>query len=127
MTKQSSFDNVERWLNELGDHSDQGINVMLIGNKSDLQHLRVVTSETAQAFAQKKSMAFLETSALDSTNVNLAFEKILSEIYNRVSQKISLARTGESTGPGRSIATTENVQLDQDIKNTANNANKCCL
>ena len=72
-------------------------------------------------------MAFLETSALDSTNVNLAFEKILSEIYNRVSQKISLARTGESTGPGRSIATTENVQLDQDIKNTANNANKCCL
>lgn len=98
---------------------------MLVGNKSDLRHLRTIQSETAAQFASKKGMAFIETSALDSTNVNQAFQTVLGEIYNRVSKKPGMVRTGESTGPGRSIAT-ENIQLDQDIKNTANNVSKCC-
>lgn len=77
---------MERWLNELSDHSDSQINVMLVGNKNDLKHLRAVPPESGAAFAQKKGMAFIETSALDSTNVDLAFQKVLNEIYNRVSK-----------------------------------------
>jgi Ras-related protein Rab-11A len=46
---------------------------MLVGNKSDLRHLRAVKAEDSAAFAQKNGMAFIETSALDSTNVELAF------------------------------------------------------
>ena len=59
---------------------------MLVGNKNDLKHLRAVPPESGAAFAQKKGMAFIETSALDSTNVDLAFQKVLNEIYNRVSK-----------------------------------------
>ena len=33
ITKQASFDSVERWLSELRDHADPGIVVILIGNK----------------------------------------------------------------------------------------------
>lgn len=53
ITKQSSFDNVGRWLKELREHADSNIVIMLVGNKTDLLHLRAVSTEEAQAFAGK--------------------------------------------------------------------------
>lgn len=40
-----------RWLKELRDHADSNIVVMLVGNKSDLRHLRAVPTEEAKQFA----------------------------------------------------------------------------
>ena len=51
--------------------------LMLIGNKSDLAKLREVKTEDAAAYAEKEQMALIETSALDSSNVSLAFECII--------------------------------------------------
>lgn len=51
---------------------------MLVGNKSDLRHLREVPTDEAKAFAEKQHLSFIETSALDSTNVELAFQNILT-------------------------------------------------
>lgn len=71
---------MERWLSELRDHADQNIVIMLVGNKSDLRHLRAVPSDEARAFAEANHLSFIETSALDSTNVETAFENILTGI-----------------------------------------------
>ena len=43
-----TFENVERWLKELRDHADSNIVIMLVGNKSDLRHLRSVQTDDAQ-------------------------------------------------------------------------------
>jgi GTPase SAR1 family protein len=40
-----------RWLKELRDHADSNIVIMLVGNKSDLKHLRAVPTEEAKSFA----------------------------------------------------------------------------
>merc|ERR1712000_224682 len=50
ISKQVTFENVERWLNELRDHADSNIVIMLVGNKSDLKHLRAVSTEEAAQF-----------------------------------------------------------------------------
>jgi len=84
ISKSVSYDNVERWLNELRDHADSNIVIMLVGNKSDLRHLRAVQTDQAAAFAEKHGLSFIETSALDSTNVEQAFQRILQEIYHIV-------------------------------------------
>lgn len=78
ISKAVTYENVERWLNELRDHADSNIVIMLVGNKSDLRHLRAVPTEQAAALAEKHGLSFIETSALDSTNVELAFQKILT-------------------------------------------------
>ncbi|KHN88530.1 Ras-related protein Rab-11A [Toxocara canis] len=54
---------------ELRDHADQNIVIMLVGNKSDLRHLRAVPTDEAKAYAEKNQLSFIETSALDSTNI----------------------------------------------------------
>jgi hypothetical protein len=69
-----------------------------VGNKSDLRHLRSVPSDEAKAFSgkniligiifflliilEKNGVSFIETSALDSTNVEQAFHTILTGKFN---------------------------------------------
>jgi GTPase SAR1 family protein len=48
-----------------------------LGNKCDLSTARQVTVEEATDFAKRHEMSFLETSALDSTNVTRAFQMTL--------------------------------------------------
>eukprot|EP00250_Pteridium_aquilinum_P033059 c5159_g1_i1 orf=286-936(-) len=87
ITRHVTFENVERWLKELKDHTDSNIVVMLVGNKSDLRHLRAVSTEDGQSFAERESLYFMETSALEATNVEHAFQQILTQIYRVVSKK----------------------------------------
>ena len=78
ISKSSSFENIEKWLKELKEHADPKMVVMLVGNKSDLRHLRAVKTEDATSFAEKNGLAFIETSALDSSNVEVAFQRIIT-------------------------------------------------
>ena len=47
ITRHVTFENVERWLKELRDHTEHNIVVILVGNTSDLHHLRDVSTEYA--------------------------------------------------------------------------------
>lgn len=94
VTKSESFDNVQKWLRELRDHADANIFIMLVGNKSDLEHLRCMSREAGVNFSSKEGLSFIETSALDSTNVELAFQQTLTEIYRIISK-----RAQDSCGP----------------------------
>ncbi|WRX13635.1 Small GTPase - like 10 [Theobroma cacao] len=60
---------------------------MLIGNKSDLRHLVAVSIEDGKSFAERESLYFMETSALDATNVENAFIEVLTQIYRIVSKR----------------------------------------
>lgn len=80
ISKQQTFKNVERWLTELRENAAPNIVIMLVGNKADLRHLREVPTETAKEYAETNSLSFIETSALDATNVELTFQNILTGI-----------------------------------------------
>jgi len=122
ISKHVTFENVERWLKELRDHAEQNIVIMLVGNKSDLRHKRAVTTEDAMAFAEANNLAFIETSALDSTGVDEAFRQILTEIYRLMSRKAMEANGGEKPKnlQGKKIA----VSQDNTKKPAQNNG--CC-
>jgi Ras-related protein Rab-11A len=53
ISKHSTYESVSRWLKELRDHADSNIVIMLVGNKSDLRHLRAVPTDEAKQFAGK--------------------------------------------------------------------------
>lgn len=61
---------------------------MLVGNKCDLEDIRDVNVEEGKSLAESEGLFFMETSALDSTNVKTAFEMVIKEIYNSVSRKV---------------------------------------
>ncbi|KAL5865826.1 hypothetical protein ACOSQ3_003340 [Xanthoceras sorbifolium] len=87
ITRKSSFDSVQRWLDELSIHCDNSVARMLVGNKCDLENIRDVSVEEGKSLAEEGGLFFIETSALDSTNVQSAFEIVIQEIYNNLSRK----------------------------------------
>ncbi|KAG0484953.1 hypothetical protein HPP92_009032 [Vanilla planifolia] len=102
VTRRTSFENVERWLKELRQHTDPNIVVMLVGNKSDLRHLVTVSEDDGKALAERETLFFMETSALDSTNVENAFSEVLKQIYRFVSRKaIETGEDASSSVPSR--------------------------
>lgn len=81
ISKTSSFENLDKWLGELKEHADPHCCIMLVGNKVDLKHLRAVITEEGRCLAERHNFSFIETSALDNTNVGEAFNNLLVDIY----------------------------------------------
>lgn len=69
ISKHQTYDNVNRWLKELRDHADSNIVIMLVGNKSDLRHLRAVPTEEAKQFASTLSFPNGGTRRLRDANM----------------------------------------------------------
>ena len=81
ITSRRSFDNALDWLTRLKENSQEDIVILLVGNKTDLVDLREVSTQEGANFAQKHQLAFLETSALDSNNVEMAFTTIINRKF----------------------------------------------
>ncbi|EXC21063.1 GTP-binding protein YPTM2 [Morus notabilis] len=93
VTDQESFNNVKQWLNEIDRYASDNVNKLLVGNKSDLTANKVVSYETAKAFADEIGIPFMETSAKNATNVEQAFMAMAAEIKNRMaSQPVNNAK-----------------------------------
>jgi len=120
ITRRVTFENIPRWLKELRTYSDKNISIILVGNKSDLKNKRVVQIEEAQQFATKNNLSFIETSAMDSSNVENAFNCIITEIYDGVGKKLS----GEGIAIDLKSIQTEKIIIEPPTPIAA--PTKCC-
>ena len=85
ITSAKSYESVEeKWRRELMENADENIVLLLVGNKSDLEDRREVPFEIAQDFATQRNMSFIETSALDSSNVENAFLQVITQIHDQI-------------------------------------------
>uniref|UniRef100_A0A0D9VJ03 GTP-binding protein n=1 Tax=Leersia perrieri TaxID=77586 RepID=A0A0D9VJ03_9ORYZ len=97
VTDQESFNNVKQWLNEIDRYASDNVNKLLVGNKSDLTANKVVSSETAKAFADEMGIPFMETSAKNATNVEQAFMAMAASIKDRMASQPAAANARPPT------------------------------
>ena len=69
ITRRETFNHLTRWLEEARQNSNSNMAIMLIGNKSDLEHRRAVSFKEGEQFAKENGLIFLETSAKTAANV----------------------------------------------------------
>lgn len=90
VTNEKSFIACKRWMEDLRDHAEPDIVIMLVGNKADLadvnQASRKVSYEQGAKFAKSNGLLFQETSTYTGLNVKEAFEGLLQIIYQTKSQ-----------------------------------------
>ena len=91
---EDSFNNIEKWLNDIKTQSNPDIKIFLIGNKADLEDKRRLTKEQGEQLCNDHKLAFfMETSAKTGFNVQNVFIQVAKELYlqheeikNRVSR-----------------------------------------
>lgn len=87
ITKQSSFDSLESWLEEIKNNGPDYAEIILVGNKTDLTDQRVIQIEAAEKFAQNKKLSFIEVSAKTGRNVTLLFEKLTNKLIQNFKER----------------------------------------
>ena len=83
ITRRDTFESIDRWINDLKTTGDPKLNIMIIGNKCDLDHRREVLKEQGEEKSKSFGCAFLETSALSGDNIEKGFEMMISEIFKK--------------------------------------------
>ena len=126
---ENSFNNIEKWLNDIKTQQNPDVKIFLIGNKADLEDKRKITKDQGQEFAKEHNISFFtESSAKTGLNVQNIFieaAKILfvqhEEIKNRVSRPGSWSATiSIQEDPNKLILETEDEESRKPKK-------KCCF
>ena len=84
ITRRDTFTHLTRWLEEVRQNGNPDTTIMLIGNKSDQDSRRQVTTEEGERFARENGLIFIETSAKTAANVEEAFINTTTVIYNNI-------------------------------------------
>ena len=112
VTDNDTFTNVKQWLQEIDRYACEGVNKLLVGNKSDLTNKKVVEYATAKEFADQLQIPFLETSAKSATNVEQAFLTMAKQIKDRMGNStVNNQAGGKSTlkvGQGQNVSQQSN-------------------
>ncbi|KAJ3435438.1 rab2a member ras oncogene family [Anaeramoeba flamelloides] len=103
ITLRESFYHVQNWLQDVLEYSGPQTQIILVGNKTDLQGQRAVSTEEGKKFAEEHKINFIETSAKTANNIDEAFLEISNIIFNKI-------KNGEIT-----------VEQDQFLQMESNN------
>jgi len=81
ITSKESFSKVGGWLDDIRGMADANTQIALVGNKSDLEEEREVSTQSGLELAKSNGLNFMETSARSGKNVNRAFQILLNDIH----------------------------------------------
>ena len=97
VTREQTFKNVNSWYNELREQGEPDVEIILIGNKIDLESERKVTSDQGAQLAKEKGMFFMEVSAKTNQEdcVENAFKILLEEIVNKTEERMKESKVYE--------------------------------
>ena len=124
ISRKGTFENVDKWIEELKANGSEDVLIMLVGNKSDLEDKREVKTEDVIKKAEQFKVAFCETSALDGKNIDHAFDNLINEIAKKVERdKVNEAKNMQDS-KGITLDTAEEKRNETD-KKKKNNQN-CC-
>jgi Ras-related protein Rab-8A len=115
VTDERSFNNIRTWHANIEQHASEGVNKILIGNKSDWTDKRAVTEDQGRELANELGIKFMETSAKINEGVEEAFFTLARDI------KVRLIDTQVDTSTGG--AAPDSVKVNQPNSSASTS---CC-
>ncbi|CAK86821.1 unnamed protein product (macronuclear) [Paramecium tetraurelia] len=88
VTNSDSFEALKEWIKCARDFSKPSIQIIIIGNKIDLEKERVISEQCAKQFCQENDVLYIETSANTGYQVNEAFTQITIKLLDLLQQGV---------------------------------------
>lgn len=89
LTNEQSFLEITNWLEQLRRHAySEDPDVILCGNKCDMDAHRVVSNKQAAALAERYNLPYIETSACTGYNIRQAVELLVSRVMYRMENSV---------------------------------------
>lgn len=82
ITNKRSFDDVHEWMQSISIHGSQKVKTVLVGHKSDLEDLRIVTAQEGLLLANTCNIAFFEASSKTGSNCLEIFTTLAESILD---------------------------------------------
>lgn len=125
ITDRAKFEKLGQWIHDAQSNAGEHIDFLLIGNKTDLDKERQITSQEGELLAKTHGMLFMEVSALSNADecVNKAFDLLVNQIVQRMLLKSSIAEEEEIA-----LLKAENLYSNRNIKKreSVSNGGQCC-
>jgi len=81
LNDKDTFNDIEKWMNSINQHTDLDKELLFIGNKADLEN--IVTKSDIKAIEKKTKIKNFKVSAKKNLDVANAFEYIISNIIKK--------------------------------------------
>lgn len=101
ITSQNSFRDVNNWIELAFSNNKNTVVNCLIGNKSDLEDKREVTTQQGEDVAKMRNFFFFETSALNASNVDRMFEMFTYKLIQYFNKNKEAYEEPKKEGPGK--------------------------
>lgn len=123
ISNKKSFNNLEKWINDVKLERGNDVIIVIVGNKSDLNNKRQVSNEEVEELVSKNECKFnIETSTKANYNVKLLFKKIASCLPDFNEDNEGNEANG---GNNKNKNNPETIDISIDQSNNVN-SNGCC-
>jgi len=112
VTSRTSFQNTAKWVDDVRAERGNDVIIVLVGNKTDLNDKRQVTTEEGERRSKEYKVMFIETSAKAGHNVKALFKRIAQALPGMESAQ----------GAGETL---EHVNLEPHREQTQDGACQC--
>ena len=106
ISNEDSFKNLKNWVKMIKEECNN-VQLLMIGNKNDLEDERIISTEEATEYAKSQKMGYIETSSKTGENVNKAIEIMCKKILKNNSVR-------------------SNYSFSLDYKKAKKQKRKCC-
>ncbi|KAI4496109.1 hypothetical protein M0802_007976 [Mischocyttarus mexicanus] len=101
ITNEESFNSVQDWVTQIKTYSWDNAQVILVGNKCDMEDERVISFERGKQLADQLGVQFFETSAKENIQVKAVFEQLVDIICDKMSESLDNDPTLMAGGAGQ--------------------------
>ncbi len=98
-TDAKSFQNTKKWIDDVRAERGNDVIIVLVGNKTDLNDKREVTTHQGEEEAKKNNLMFVETSAKLGHNVKTLFKRIAQALPGMEGADAAAQASSQSTYP----------------------------
>jgi GTPase SAR1 family protein len=122
-----TFDNLDKWFEDIRNYSSEDVKILLVGNKTDLDDSRKVSYLEAFNKAKDHDTNYIEVSAKTGNNVGSVFEELTKIMVHQEEEMDRKRKKNKGKIEKSHQSVKQSIKIENDLMNKRTKTGKCCF